>query len=197
MRPILSFMNFWSLLALSLLGLGTFASCSISRAGYESAPYQVIENSPPFQVRDYPPLRVVETRMEDNTGDSGFQKLFRFISGRNSENKKIAMTTPVFMEGSGEARIMAFYLPSAVSPSAPTPADPMVNLRVIPAGRFAVLRFGGSRSTNSEENQLSKLNSWILRRGWKTDRKPIFAYYDPPWTPGFLRRNEVMLRLVD
>ena len=24
---------------------------------------------------------------------------------------------------------------------------------------------------------------------------PILAYYDPPWTPVFLRRNEVMIRV--
>lgn len=74
----------------------TLASCQVTRAGYESAPFKVVRTDGKFQVRDYPALTVVETLMASNkNGDDGsFMRLFAFITGGNEANQKIAMTTP-------------------------------------------------------------------------------------------------------
>jgi hypothetical protein len=65
----------------------------------------------------------------------------------------------------------------------------------IPAGRFAVFGFSGSRSSRAEEDALQKLLSWMTTNGLASSEEPVFGYFDPPWTPSFLRRNEVMLRV--
>jgi len=152
-----------------------------------------------FELRDYPALAVAETAMapDSNGADGSFNRLFGFITGRNETKRKIAMTTPVLMSGNETNRTMSFVLPSRLSAGkAPLPTDASVTLRELPAGQFAVLRFTGGRSTLRESEALERLQAWTAAQGLTVIPPPVFAYFDPPWTPGFLRRNEVMLRAV-
>lgn len=169
------------------------AGCGWSRQGYESAPYRVVERDGEFELRDYPGLVVVETQMGRDGGGS-FQRLFGYISGGNLDSEKIAMTTPVLMSGEGSDRSMAFVMPSAME-AVPEPEDPGIRVVNVPAGRFAVLGFPGSRSIDAEQLALGRLRSWLASRALESTGDPVYGYFDPPWTPGFMRRNEVMLRL--
>jgi hypothetical protein len=168
------------------------AGCRTSRSGYKSAPYNVVRTDGNFELRDYPALRVVETAMKDGGSGGSFNRLFRYITGGNDAGKKIAMTTPVFMAG-GEST-MAFVMPADLG-SVPRPTDGSVTVREMPAGRFAVLRYSGARSRPQEAEHLEHLNAWAADQHLKVSAVPVFAYFDPPWTPPFLRRNEVMLRI--
>lgn len=166
-----------------------------SRRGYETAPYQLVRSAGKFDVRDYPALTVVETPMTGSGGDAGFGRLFRFITGRNEGAQKIAMTTPVFMGGSDPAATMAFVMPATLTPErVPKPADASLSVREIPPGRFAVLRFSGGRNAQHEAAALAELKTWMVTEGLSVLGQPVYGYFDPPWTPAFLRRNEVMLR---
>jgi len=172
------------------------AGCGTTRAGYHTAPYERVRSAGKFEVRDYPTLTVVETSMAGNGGGAGFGRLFRFISGSNEAAQKIAMTTPVFMSGDDAGRTMSFVLPSNLeSCRIPKPADASVSVREVPPGRFAVLRFSGGRSANREAAALNQLKTWMAAAGLSASSPPVFGYFDPPWTPSFLRRNEVMLRI--
>jgi hypothetical protein len=187
----------WIILSILAVAVLIFAGCQVTRAGYESAPYQVVRSAGHWEVRDYPVLHVVETpmRLPGQNADGSFMRLFRFITGANAEKEKIAMTTPVFMSGSGSNAMMAFVLPAKLSAAAvPQPADAAVTVRELPAGRFAVWRFGGGRSAQHEAAALAKLRAWMQTEQLPELSPPVFAYFDPPWTLGFLRRNEVMLR---
>ena len=176
------------------------AGCQTTRAGYASAPYTVVRTADGVELRDYPALSVVETTTapDANGSDGSFGRLFRFISGNNSAQQKISMTTPVFMSGGESAGTMAFVLPAGLSGTqVPSPADGKVAVRELPPGRFAVLRYSGGRNAKNEVEALARLRSWLLQQGLKsTEATPVYGYFDPPWTPWFLRRNEVMLRLV-
>ena len=172
--------------------------CKTSRAGYESAPYRVVRSDGKFELRDYPSLTVVETLM-DRTGQGaggGFNRLFHFITGRNEAGEKIAMTTPVFMSGNGSNSTMAFVMPATMKAAqVPKPSDGSLMVRELEPGRFAVLRFIGGRNLKNESETLSRLKAWINTQGLKPASTPVYGYFDPPWTPTFLRRNEVMLRI--
>jgi len=182
---------------LTLVGL-TVAGCQATRAGYESAPYRVIRADGKVQVRDYPALMVVETSRAAHSrdgGDGSFGRLFRFITGGNERKEKIAMTTPVFMTGDDTNATMAFVLPAAMrSADVPRPTDSGVTVRELPAGRFAVLRYNGGRGADREAAMLDKLKAWMETAGLPVLSAPVYGYFDPPWTPAWLRRNEVMLR---
>ena len=186
-----------TLFILLIAGALILVGCQATRAGYESAPYQVVRASGKFAVRDYPALRVVETPLAHagKDADGSFTRLFRFITGANEGKQKIAMTTPVFMSGSNTNTTMAFVLPAKSKADAvPKPSDAAVTVRELPAGRFAVLRFSGGRSAKHDAEALGRLRAWMQAEGLKELSPPVYGYFDPPWTPGFLRRNEVMLR---
>ena len=174
-----------------LLNLG----CAAIRSGYESAPYRVAQAKGKFELRDYSKLLIVETPMRD--GDSSFLRLFHYIGGQNAASKKIPMTTPVFICGGQTNATMSFVLPKNINIDlAPKPAGSDLRLRELPAGRFAVLRFRGGRNAGNETHALAKLEAWLTQQSLKPEGGPIYGYFDPPWTPPFLRRNEVMLRLA-
>ena len=168
------------------------AGCRTSRSGYKSAPYTVVRSEGDFELRDYPALKVVETAMKDGGSGGSFNRLFRYITGGNDAGKKIAMTTPVFM-GGGEST-MAFVMPADLG-KVPQPTDGSVTIRDLPAGRFAVLRYSGARSPEQEAEHLQRLKARVADQHLKASAAPVYAYFDPPWTPPFLRRNEVMLRI--
>ncbi len=125
-------------------------------------------------------------------------RLFRYISGANQSKQKVAMTTPVFMqpETEGKAGNMAFVIPKDVAAKgAPKPASEQVTLQSRPAGRFAVVRFSGRMNDQSRDQAEQRLRDWMARRGLAAAGPSESAGYDPPWTPGPLRRNEVLIRI--
>ncbi|MBN8246036.1 MAG: heme-binding protein [Verrucomicrobia bacterium] len=182
----------WRWILGALLGLAVMAGlvtgCQLTRAGYETAPYRVVSREGLVEVRAYPALRVVTTPKE---GDD-FMRLFRYISRGNAAAEKIAMTTPVFMTGVGSAREqMAFVLPASL-PNPPAPGNQAVSLGEVPAGTYAVRRFrGGTQDAGGPA--ATELRSWMSERQLPIGGDPVFAYFDPPWIPGFLCRNEVMI----
>lgn len=171
----------------------TFAGCQSSRSGYKSAPYVIVRSDGNFELRDYPELTVAETSMKEGGSGGSFNRLFRFITGGNKDRQKISMTTPVFMSGSGSDDTMAFVMPAEIG-KVSQPTDGAVKVREVPGGRFAVLRFSGSRSRQQETERLDQLKAWMAAQGIGSASSPVYAYFDPPWTPPMLRRNEVMLR---
>jgi len=184
-----------SLLLVALAGLVS-AGCAAVRAGYESAPYKVVRRDGKVELRDYPALVVAETPMHG--ADNSFMRLFHFISGENAAKQKIAMTTPVFMSNADRTNAtMAFVMPvKSTADKLPQPTESGVTLREIPGGEFAVLRFSGGRSMKTATNAVAQLKSWLAQEKISPVGEPVFAYFDPPWTPSFLRRNEIMFRVA-
>jgi len=183
-----------ALVALLTVATAAWAWCSPHRDKYETAPYKVISNSGDVEIREYPALSLATTAMGDaeKKGENrSFGSLFGYISGENEDSEKISMTTPVFME----ADQMSFVLPAEIAASgAPAPKGEGVSLTSFPGGRFAVLRFSGSRSAKAEAKAEQNLRDWAAANGVKLNGTSVFAYYDPPFTLPPLRRNEVMMR---
>lgn len=180
-----------SILAVTATVAIAVTGCQATRAGYETAPYQVVRRDGAVEIRTYPPLRIAETP----TGGDDFMRLFRYISGGNSAEQKIAMTTPVFMNAEDRSeRSMAFVLPATLT-APPSPKNDRVTVREVAGGTFAVVRFHGARQT-AEGAAATRLKAWLSAQAITPLERPKFAYFDPPWTPGFLRRNEVMVRIA-
>ncbi|MCA9139334.1 MAG: heme-binding protein [Planctomycetales bacterium] len=182
--------------------VGTFALAMSTRAGYESAEYKVIESDGSFEVREYPDLMLVATDSEmDSQGrDGSFMRLFQYISGANEDEQKIAMTTPVFMEGEiGKSDVsMGFVMPKEVAAEgAPNPKAEGVKLRERKGGRFAVIRFPGKLDSKLAKQKEAELREWMESRGLESEKTAEAAGYDPPFTPAALRRNEILIRLKE
>jgi hypothetical protein len=171
-----------------------------ARAAYESAQYTVIEADGRFEIRAYPDLMTAATtmRFESQGGDGSFMRLFGYISGANDQKQKVAMTVPVFMDKENQVAPgqMAFVMPKKVAErGVPQPADERVRIQTRVGGRFAVVRFAGRLSKDSLDRNEKELRAWMDGKGLVGDGDPESAGYDPPWTPGPMRRNEILIRL--
>lgn len=188
-------------IALILVGVVAYFGWKLTaRGAYESAAYTVLESDGSFELREYPDLMLATTAMnvESQGNDGSFGRLFGYISGQNEDNQKVAMTTPVFMEqqGGDADGQMGFVLPEKVAhQTVPQPTNENVRIQMRAGGQFAVLRFAGRLNDDSQAQAAAKLRKWMEERGLTGTNAPEFAGYDPPWTPGPLRRNEVLIRL--
>lgn len=179
------------------IALAAFWFVSSSRAATEMPDYKVVRAEEGFEIRDYPALTIATTPMGDGGMNGGFGELFRFIAGKNETSEKIEMTAPVLIDGVKDKKTMSFIMPKkAVEKGVPEPAGDKVTLGKVEAARFAVLRFPGGRTAENEKAAIDKLKAWLDGQKIAGKGEPLFAYYDPPWTPTFMRRNEVMIRIA-
>jgi hypothetical protein len=177
--------------------LMTTSSCSsgLTRKGYEEATHAVIKEAGPIQLREYPTLQLVQTEMVDSN-DGGFMRLFRYIDKGNEKEQKIAMTSPVFVEMENNKRKMSFVLPADMaSEDVPAPVSAKVKHVENQPGLYATYRYNG-RVEVSPIEVYEKLEAWMEEHGYIQNGKEIHAFYDPPWTPAPMRRNELLIPVV-
>ena len=159
----------------------------------------------------------------EEAGNKGFRPLFRYISGANrsktripmtapvgqekSQGEKIAMTAPVGLEpvptpegtadtaqATGGVWVVTFMMPSNYTlETLPDPENENVRLRVVPAHRAAAIRYSGTWSRRGYEKNLALLRAWIAKNDMEASGAPLWARYNAPFTPWFLRRNEVLI----
>jgi hypothetical protein len=178
----------------------------------EEAKYSVLKKNDRFEIRDYAPHVLAEIIVEgdiEQAGNKAFNRLFRYISGDNRSRDKIEMTAPVSQEPRGEKIKMtapvslqpaqgrwavSFMMPSSYTlETLPEPEDPGIILRQVPARRMAVVRYSGFWSKKNYLRYKNKLEEWINKEGLTILGDPIWARYNPPFTPWFLRRNEILI----
>ena len=162
---------------------------------YEEANYQVVKTNEIYEIRKYSDRLAVETSTSNQ--NSGFRKLFNYISGDNQTNEEIKMTTPVTeMERKGNMT-MQFYLPLKFDKNnVPIPSRPDVEIVNIEGGYFAVIVYSG-RSSDKNFIKYSKiLREKLLEDKISINGFAIKATYNPPWTLPLFRRNEVLFNVV-
>jgi hypothetical protein len=177
----------------------------------EEPRFKVIEKDGSFELREYSPYVVAETRVEagfDEAGSVAFQRLFRYISGNNvaqqkiamtapvtqARGEKIAMTAPVAQVADGNAYVVAFTLPSTYTlATAPRPLDPTVQVRAVAAQLVACWRYTGRWTPDNYREHEALLRKRIKAGGLAARGEPVLARYNPPFMPWFMRRNEVWI----
>ena len=169
-----------------------------SRFDAEPAPYTVLRRDKPFELRCYPSLLVATTPIRGDN-DEAFMRLFRFIDRDNAGGEKIAMTTPVFFDGQpGAQEKLSLVMPQKTARAGvPAPSSGAVTLDKRPAQPVAVYRFSGGTCAEREREAVAKLRAWMISEGLQSFGEPTIAYYDAPFIPGFLRRNEAMVRVAE
>mgnify|MGYP003955352469 CR=1 FL=1 len=177
---------------ISIVALGLII---ISNAmAVEEVEYETIKANQVYEIRKYSDRLAIETLSTNQ--NSGFRKLFNYISGNNQKNEEIKMTAPVIQVKKNGNMTMQFYLPSKFNTeNIPDPSSPDVKLLNIKGGYYAVIKYSGRASDgnfikhkNILEKELKKNNILIL--GF-----PIKATYNRPFTLPMLRRNEAMFEI--
>ena len=165
----------------------------------EQQPYDVLEVYADFELRRYPDHLVAETEVGgpfELAGNLAFPRLARYIGGHNRSSRKVAMTAPVVQEQDPHSRryVVGFVMPADVSAEdLPDPVDSKVHTRQVPTETAAALRFSGRWSRSSFEKRAEQLLAALDSAGLEVVGDPRYARFDPPWTPWFLRRNEVVV----
>jgi len=209
MSPIMKSMTF----ALVLSGAVLFGTAAMA---IEEAEYTVLKQDGAFELRRYAPKVVAQTVMQGDfsrAGKAGFRRLAGYIFGGNKGTKKISMTAPVNMEPAGQKLAttlttsqslaqegsaknwrITFVMPSSYTLNTlPEPINQEVVLRQEPAIEMAAIRFSGRWGQERFRKHEEKLKEWIGKQDLITAGTPVFARYDSPLTPWFLRRNEVLI----
>lgn len=166
----------------------------------EQQPYSVVDRHDGFEVRSYPAHMLVQVDVRgslDAGAGAGFGPLFQYISGNNAARQNIAMTAPVLQEQrAGGTQTVSFVLPANMDPTrAPTPRDPRVRTAAMGPRQVAARRFAGGARTARFTEQGEKLLALVRAAGLEPVGEVYYARFDPPWKPGFLRHNEVLVEV--
>ena len=180
----------------------------------EEPDYEVVRKLDTVELRQYSPYVVAEVVLNstaEEAGNQAFPILAGYIFGKNKGEKKFAMTAPVTQTAAPVrldmtapvtqaavpgGMLVQFVLPKDVTlASAPEPIDPRVQLRLVPASQWAVIRYSGTWSQSNYQEHLGQLKAALDAAGVATQGEPMLARYNAPFTPWFLRRNEIWLAL--
>ncbi len=210
-----------SALALSALSVAALLAFFPSIAmAIEEPKYEVVTKDDNFELRQYAPMVIAETWVTgtlDEASSRGFRAIAGYIFGDNKRanaasekiamtapvtvekqepSVKIAMTAPVTMDKEGERWRMHFVMPSQYKlADLPTPNNADVKLREVPGKRVAVIRFSGFSGEAKVAAQTAQLNEWLQKQNLTAAGPAQLARYNPPITPPFFRRNEVLIEV--
>ena len=156
--------------------------------------YTMVSKSKLYEIRKYSDRLVIETETSDQ--NSGFKKLFKYISGNNKDKKKIKMTTPVTQTEKNGNMIMQFYIPAEFNESnMPDPNNSEVKVLNIKGGFYAAIVYSGRPSDGNYTKYKNILEDQLKKDKISIISKPIRATYNSPFTLPMLRRNEVMFKI--
>ena len=194
----------------------------------EEAKFSVLLKEQNFEVREYEPHVVAQTRVEgefSSAGRQAFGRLFKYISGYNEGQHKVAMTLPVAQTGAHDDHNVAegskiamtspvvqqqggiqqknggwqlsFMMPAGSRiDTLPVPKDPSVSLQAVSAQKMAAVRYSGTWSERAYLEHKHALQAWLQTQGYQADGEAKWARYNPPFTLWFLRRNEVLIPIA-
>lgn len=181
----------------------------------EQQPYEVVARRSGFELRRYPAHLVAEVEVDaafEEAANRAFRPLAGYIGGGNRSRRRIAMTAPVTQEAAGSEKIamttpvlqqagdrpgtylVRFVMPADLTPQTlPEPEDTRVRTREVPEQLAAAVRFSGRWTRAAFQDRAAALYLAVTAAGLRPAGPVRYARFDPPWTPWFLRRNEVVL----
>ena len=183
----------------------------------EEAEYTVLLKEENLEVRLYEPHIVAETVVDtefEDAGSEAFGRLFKYISGNNQSQQEIAMTAPVGQVAGGQEIegqkidmtapvgqiqvdgkwVVSFMMPGSFTmQTTPKPRDERITIRQVPEQTMAAIEYSGFWSKSGYEKNKARLEEWIDKKGFIIQGKPVWARYNAPFMPWFLRRNEVLI----
>jgi len=168
----------------------------------EKLPYTLVSKQGDIEIRHYPAHLLVQVREPGEffkAGNRAFQRLFNYIAGSNVAGQKIAMTAPVLQEEVGEdTHLVSFVMPKDFDlESIPAPTSGRVSIVQIDEHFAAAIKFSGSWNSQRFEDKGKELLAAVKSAGLVTVGSLYWARFDPPFKPGFMKHNEVLIKIEE
>ena len=191
-----------------LLATGWGVRYVMAESQLESPEYTVENRDGAFEFRSYPAYLVAEVSVSgarSQAANQGFEILAGYIFGANPPRQaperaeKIAMTSPVTQipESDGQWKVR-FMMPRRFTlETLPTARDERIRFFYTKEERFVALRFSGDWSEANLVRHRSQLEQYATEHRLNSLGSPVYAFYNAPFVPPPLRRNEVLLKLPD
>lgn len=204
-------------IAAALAASVLFISQDQGAMAVEEPRYRIVSEDGAFSVRDYAPRIAASVTVDGDrraAANRGFRMLAGFIFGDNRPGGEIAMTAPVTAERGTKIAMTApvtterqpagqdrdgrwtitFIMPAEwTMQTLPRPTDAAIRIEALPAERVAAVTFSGFVTQRALDRKEAELRRHMDRSGLRPAGPPRYAFYDPPWTLPFLKRNEVMI----
>ena len=169
----------------------------------EQLPYQLVKSYDGFELRSYPEYVLAQVQIRGDfitAGNSAFSPLLKYITGNNRNRAQLAMTAPVFQTSvEPDHHLVSFVLPASVPfDAAPLPEDAKVNLVHVEPHLTVARRFTGFWNYDKFLNEAELMEDAVESAVMAGDLQGhivgeiYVARYNSPFTPFFMRRNEVL-----
>ena len=195
-------------MALKITIIVIFALAVLALSGWYLVPkfleqpsYKVMLKDGKIEIRQYDRILLQSVKVRGDQYQSirqGFRPLVRFIGGKDRDGDKISMTAPV-IQSAGDNEddwVISFSMPSKYDiANLPAPQDSSIYTENLEPMTAAVIKFSGKANEQILRNKTQTLLLWLEQAGYEVQSKPKNLFYNDPSTPGFLRRNEVMVQV--
>ena len=167
---------------------------------YEEPSYGLIKKTKAIEIRQYQTFNLASTDISANKEQAlsrGFRRLAGYIFGKNNKRQSMSMTVPVMLESHASDWRVSFMLPRAYAFEAlPRADDTSIVLHTQNQETFAVIRFSGRGLLKNFIEKRVVLEEFLTKNHCLNQGRVVYAFYNPPWTIPFLRRNEVWIELT-
>ncbi len=168
----------------------------------EKLPYTLVSTQGEIEIRHYPAYVLVQVKEGgdfESAGSRGFRPLFNYIAGFNANSQKIAMTAPVLQEPLAEStHAVSFVMPADFTLES-LPAPSQLGVTIVPVAEHfaAAIKFSGSWNSQRFEDKGKELLAAVKNAGLETIGSIYWARFDPPFKPGFMKHNEVLIKIKE
>mgnify|MGYP001196208710 FL=1 len=165
----------------------------------EQPKYKILKKEGQFEIRSYEDILMSSVRVTGSQYQAlrkGFRPLVKYISGKERDGEKISMTAPVIQSTSDrkESFTVSFSMPSKYQvDNLPESKNSEIFFEKVGSYSAAVVRFSGRANEKLLDLKSNELRQWIEANGYSSVSTAKYLFYNDPSTPGFLRRNEVMI----
>ena len=200
----------------NIFSLLIFIFWGTNLSALEEPKYSVLKEYENFEIRNYDSYLVAEVDIEgsyNKTGNEAFRILAGYIFGDNQSSTKMNMTAPVESEAIQPSERMNMTAPvfsnknvngytyrfvmesKYTQETLPVPNNSKIRITEIKDRVMAVISFSGRWSQKNFEKHEQILVNDLKNEGIGVASEAIYASYNAPFTPWFLRRNEIMFEI--
>jgi hypothetical protein len=200
----------------NIFSLLIFIFWGTNLSALEEPKYSVLKEYENFEIRNYASYLVAEVDIEgsyNKSGNEAFRILAGYIFGDNQSSTKMNMTAPVESEAIQSSEKMNMTAPvfsnknfngytyrfvmesKYTQETLPVPNNSKIRITEIKDRVMAVISFSGRWSQKNFEKHEQILVNDLKNEGIGVASEAIYARYNAPFTPWFLRRNEIMFEI--